>query len=66
MRLLPLNRVPDGAELGRDVSTGRVDRIPLLRAGTRMNARYREALEREGVGAIYIRDEGTEGIEPQV
>ena len=39
--------------------------MPLLRAGSRLSRRYVEALEREGVHAVYIRDEATEGIEPE-
>ena len=62
---MPLNRVPDGAELGRDVSSGRADGMPLLRAGTALNPRYRDALLRAGIHAVYVKDEATEGIEPQ-
>jgi HD-GYP domain-containing protein (c-di-GMP phosphodiesterase class II) len=65
VRLLPLNRVLDGAELGRDVSSGRADGLPLLREGTKLTARYKQALERAGVHAVYVRDELTEGIEPR-
>ena len=65
MRLLPLNRVPDGAELGRDVGSGRADGMPLLREGTNLTSRYKQALARAGVHAVYVRDELTEGIEPE-
>jgi HD-GYP domain-containing protein (c-di-GMP phosphodiesterase class II) len=64
VRLLALTRVPDGAELGRDVSGGRADGIPLLREGTKLSQRYKDALVRAGVHAVYVRDELTEGIEP--
>ena len=65
MRLLPVNRLPDGAELGRDVLSGRSDGVPLLRAGVELTPRYRQALTRAGVRAVYVRDELTEGIEPK-
>ena len=65
MRLIPLTRVPDGAELGRDVTTGKPNQLPLLRAGSRLSRRYVQALTREGVPAVYIRDDATEGIEPE-
>jgi HD-GYP domain-containing protein (c-di-GMP phosphodiesterase class II) len=62
---MQLNGVPDGAELGKDVLSGRPDGMPLLRAGTTINPRYRDALRRAGIHAVYIRDEATEGIEPE-
>ena len=62
---MPLNRVPDDAELGRDVSSGHPDRMPLLRAGSTLNPRFRDKLVRAGVHAVYVRDEATEGIEPK-
>jgi HD-GYP domain-containing protein (c-di-GMP phosphodiesterase class II) len=62
---MQLNGVPDGAELGKDVQSGRADGMPLLRAGCKINARYRDALRRAGIHAVYIKDEATEGIEPQ-
>jgi HD-GYP domain-containing protein (c-di-GMP phosphodiesterase class II) len=57
--------VPDGATLGRDVLSGRADGVPLLRAGIPLTGRYRQALTRAGVHAVYIDDELTEGIEPK-
>jgi HD-GYP domain-containing protein (c-di-GMP phosphodiesterase class II) len=65
VRLVPLNQVPDGAELGKDVSSGRADGMPLLRSGNALTARYKDALRRAGVHAVYIRDAATEGIEPK-
>jgi HD-GYP domain-containing protein (c-di-GMP phosphodiesterase class II) len=65
VRLVPLNRVTDGAELGKDVASGRADGMPLLRRGTTLTPRYRDALRRAGIHAVYIRDEATEGIEPK-
>jgi hypothetical protein len=65
MRLIPTIRVPDGAELGRDVLIGRADGIPLLRAGATVTHRYRERLVAAGIHAIYIEDEESEGIAPE-
>src|SRR3712207_4091236 len=39
--------------------------MPLLRAGSALTPRYKDALRRAGVHAVYIRDEATEGIEPK-
>jgi HD-GYP domain-containing protein (c-di-GMP phosphodiesterase class II) len=61
---MPLNRVPEGAELGRDVSSGRADGMPLLRSGTKLTARFKHALRRAGVHAVYVEDELSVGIEP--
>ena len=65
VRLLPLDRVADGALLGRDVPSGRADGMPLLRKGAAMTARYRTALVKAGVHAVYVDDPETEGIDPQ-
>jgi HD-GYP domain-containing protein (c-di-GMP phosphodiesterase class II) len=65
VRLVPLNRVPNGAELGRDVSSGRADGMPLLRRGTRLTPRFKQALARAGVNAVYVEDDLTRGIEPE-
>lgn len=65
MRLIPLNLVPDGAELGRDVTSGRADGIPLLRAGTPLSARFKASLRRAGVHSVYVEDEATRGINPR-
>ena len=62
---MQIGAVPDGAELGKDVASGRPDGMPLLRAGSTITARYKEALRRAGVHAIYVKDEATEGIEPR-
>ena len=61
---MPLNRVPDGEKLGKDVSSGRADGMPLLRAGTILTPRFKGALVRAGVHAVYIDDELSRGIEP--
>ena len=65
MRLIPLNCVPNGAELGRDVPSAREDGIPLLRAGTPLTPRFKEALVRAGVHSVYVSDEATRGINPR-
>jgi HD-GYP domain-containing protein (c-di-GMP phosphodiesterase class II) len=65
VRLIPLNCVPNGAELGRDISSGREDGIPLLRAGTPLTRRFKEALLRAGVHSVYVADEATRGINPR-
>src|SRR5581483_5861873 len=65
MRLVPTSRVKDGAELGRDVHLARTDGIPLLRAGARITAAYRDRLLLAGIHAIYIEDAASEGIEPE-
>jgi len=65
MRLIPTARVPDGAELGRDVLIGRSDGIPLLRAGVSLTQRYRDRLLAAGINAIYIQDGDSEGIVPE-
>jgi HD-GYP domain-containing protein (c-di-GMP phosphodiesterase class II) len=65
VRLIPLTSVPDGAELGRDVSSGRADGIPLLRAGTPLTPRFKDSLRRAGIHAVYVSDEATRGIDPR-
>jgi HD-GYP domain-containing protein (c-di-GMP phosphodiesterase class II) len=65
MRLIPTARVPDGAELGRDVLVGRADGIPLLRAGVSLTQRYRDRLMAAGINAIYVEDGESEGIVPE-
>jgi HD-GYP domain-containing protein (c-di-GMP phosphodiesterase class II) len=62
---MPLNRVVDGAELGKDIPSGRPDGMPLLRAGSKLSPRFKDALRRAGIHAVYIRDHATEGIEPK-
>lgn len=62
MRLLSTSNVPDGAFLARDILTGR-DAVPLLRAGVKIDQRYRDALKKSGIHAVYIEDSLSEGIE---
>ena len=64
MRLIPLNRVPEGATLGKDVASGRPDGMPLLRSGTTLSPKFVTALIKAGIHAVYIDDPETEGIEP--
>src|SRR3954465_4643495 len=61
---MPLNRAPDGAKLGKDVASGRADGMPLLRAGTTLTPRFKEALVRSGVHAVFVGDELSRGIDP--
>jgi hypothetical protein len=63
MRLVPTKRLEIGVRLGRDVLTGRAGDVPLLRKGTTVSERYRDALLRAGVFAVYVDDELGEGIE---
>jgi HD-GYP domain-containing protein (c-di-GMP phosphodiesterase class II) len=63
MRLMATSRVPDGALLGRDVRTGLAEHAPLLRAGTTITPEFRNALIRQGINAVYIDDELSNGIE---
>ncbi|MGA2927358.1 MAG: HD-GYP domain-containing protein [Solirubrobacteraceae bacterium] len=65
MRLVSIYRVPDGAQLGRDVFVGRADGIPLLRAGVRLTSAYRRGLLDAGIHAVYIEDACSEGIVPR-
>jgi HD-GYP domain-containing protein (c-di-GMP phosphodiesterase class II) len=65
MRLIPISRAVVGSELGRDVLVGRPDGVPLLRAGVRLTARYRDRLAAVGVMAVYVEDEASEGIIPE-
>ena len=64
MRLIPLNRVPDGATLGKDVASGRPDGMPLLRRGTSLSPKFVNALLKAGVHAVYVDDPETQGIDP--
>ena len=63
MRLVATTRLVDGAVVGRDVSTGVAGQAPLLRAGTTIRPRYRSALERNGIRAIYVDDALGAGIQ---
>ena len=62
MRLVATRRVEEGAKLGRDVPSSRPDGVPLLRKGAAFTGRYRDALLRAGVNAVWIDDELSAGI----
>lgn len=62
MRLVQTESAPDGARLAWDVSGGRGG-APLLRAGVRLDGRYRDAISAAGVTRIVVDDEETEGID---
>ena len=62
MRLIATSRATEGSELGRDVLVGRADGVPLLRAGVKLTARYRELLMKAGISAIYVEDDESAGI----
>ena len=64
MRLIPLNRVPEGATLGKDVASGRADGMPLLRRGTTLTPKFVSALQKAGIHAVYVDDAETRGIDP--
>lgn len=64
MRPIRTENVPDGSTLGRDIITGR-DAVPLLRAGVRIDQRYRDALNKTGIYSVYIADEQSEDIVPE-
>ncbi|HVU76737.1 MAG TPA: HD domain-containing phosphohydrolase [Gaiellaceae bacterium] len=62
MRIVSTSRIPDDAVLARDIRTGHFGAAPLLRRGTRMNERYSTALQRAGIGSVYIDDLLGDGI----
>lgn len=63
MRLVQTNRAPDGVRLGVDVFDGRTSGAPLLRAGVRLDERFRRAITSAGISRIVVDDEETEGID---
>ena len=62
MRIVSTSRIPEDAVLARDVRTGYHGAAPLLRRGTRMNERLASALQRAGIGSVYIDDVLGDGI----
>jgi HD-GYP domain-containing protein (c-di-GMP phosphodiesterase class II) len=62
MRLMRTQSVPDGAELARDIMIGRADGMPLLRAGAKITAGYRNRLLDAGIHAVYVEDAQSAGI----
>jgi HD-GYP domain-containing protein (c-di-GMP phosphodiesterase class II) len=63
MRLVATSRLVDGVKLGKDVRSGVPGQAPLLCAGTEIGPKYRAALERHGVRAVYIDDDLSAGID---
>jgi HD-GYP domain-containing protein (c-di-GMP phosphodiesterase class II) len=63
VRPISISLLKPGARLARDVVTGRPGDLPLLRAGSTVSARYREALVRHGIHAVYVEDDISEGID---
>ena len=63
MRYVPVHQLRVGDRLGRDVY-GLGDALPLLRAGVRVSNSYQHSLARAGIGAVWIDDGFSEGIEP--
>jgi HD-GYP domain-containing protein (c-di-GMP phosphodiesterase class II) len=65
MRLVPTANLPEDAALARDIVTGR-DGTPLLRAGVILSARYVDHLHRAGIQGVWINDQYSQGISPQL
>ena len=63
-RLVRPDELPVGARIARAVLSGHTASAPLLRAGAVVTETIRSALERSGIGGVYIDDEPTGGIEP--
>jgi HD-GYP domain-containing protein (c-di-GMP phosphodiesterase class II) len=63
MRLLPVDSLPPGSVLGRDVLLPGSS-APLLRRGVTLTDRYARALRDKGVASVYVEDELSEGIVP--
>jgi HD-GYP domain-containing protein (c-di-GMP phosphodiesterase class II) len=63
VRLVATKRIAAGAVLARDVVSGRPGEAPLLRAGTELTSRMRDALLRYGIHGVYVDDELGAGIE---
>ncbi len=63
MRLVATSRLVDGVKLGKDVRSGVPGQAPLLCAGTVIQPKYRDALDRHGVRAVYVDDDLSAGIE---
>jgi molybdopterin biosynthesis enzyme len=53
-----------GLQLARDIPAGDPKQMPLLRAGARLSDRYAHALAESGVGAVWVHDDLSVGIEP--
>jgi HD-GYP domain-containing protein (c-di-GMP phosphodiesterase class II) len=64
MRLMPTSRAL-GCELARDIPAPEGGQMPALRCGATLTESYQRALLHGGVNAVWIRDELSEGIEPE-
>jgi HD-GYP domain-containing protein (c-di-GMP phosphodiesterase class II) len=64
MRLVTVSQIEVGAVLAQDVHAGQSG-IPLLRRGVGISERYKRALTENGIGAVWVDDELSEGIVPQ-
>jgi HD-GYP domain-containing protein (c-di-GMP phosphodiesterase class II) len=62
-RIVPPGELPLGARVARDVLSGHAAKAPLLRAGVEVTESYRRALERAGIGGVYVDDEAGNGIQ---
>ena len=63
MRLTPISRAID-LRLARDLPAPRPGGMPLLRQGAVLTSAFVDALARQGINAVWVEDELSEGIEP--
>jgi HD-GYP domain-containing protein (c-di-GMP phosphodiesterase class II) len=63
MRLTPVTRAT-GLTLARDLPATGAARLPLLRAGTKLTERFAHALVQQGIHAVWVHDDLSDGIEP--
>ncbi len=63
MRLTGVSRAV-GMRLARDLPAAKPGQIPLLRSGALITERYQRALVDQGIHAIWVWDELSDGIEP--
>jgi HD-GYP domain-containing protein (c-di-GMP phosphodiesterase class II) len=63
MRLTTVSRAV-GLRLARDLPATGAGRVPLLAHGTILTERYQRALTAQGIHAVWVEDELSEGIEP--
>ncbi len=64
MRLVALDRVPEGATLARDVMSGLASGAPLMRAGIELTPAIAARAGASGVRALWVNDSLGEGITP--
>jgi len=63
MRLTTVSRAA-GMRLARDLPATGPGRVPLLAHGTLLTERYQRALLAQGIHAVWVDDELSDGIEP--